>query len=62
MPSIKLAKDVDHAPSDFLAYLAWERQVNYWRDEWPDALKRHIINQAISQHKIKGTPAAIKGH
>ncbi|EMI9071349.1 phage tail protein I [Acinetobacter baumannii] len=60
LPSIKLAKDVDHAPSDFLAYLAWERQVNYWRDEWPDALKRHIINQAISQHKIKGTPAAIK--
>lgn len=60
LPSIKLAKDVDHAPSDFLAYLAWERQVNYWRDEWPDALKRHIINQAIPQHKIKGTPAAIK--
>ncbi|MCE6089839.1 phage tail protein [Acinetobacter baumannii] len=27
LPSIKLAKDIDHAPSDFLAYLAWERQV-----------------------------------
>ncbi|MCE6855322.1 phage tail protein I [Acinetobacter baumannii] len=59
-PSIRLAKDVDQTPAEFLAFLAWERQVNYWRDEWPDALKRRIINEAIPQHKIKGTPAAIK--
>lgn len=59
-PSIRQVKDVDKAPADFLAFLAWERQVNYWRDEWPDALKRRIINEAIPQHKIKGTPAAIK--
>ncbi|MBK0062617.1 MULTISPECIES: phage tail protein I [unclassified Acinetobacter] len=59
-PSIKLAKNVDQAPSEFLAFLAWERQVNYWRNEWPDSLKRQIINEAIPQHKIKGTPAAIK--
>ena len=59
-PSIRIIKDIDHVPSQFLPFIAWQRSVDYWDENWQDTLKRNVIKNSREQHRIKGTAAAIK--
>lgn len=52
--------NIDSAPDQFLNFLAIQHSVDYWRDDWSPSLKRAILKQSFSRHKIKGTPASIK--
>jgi len=60
LPSIRIIKDIDQVPAQFLPFIAWQKSVDYWDDNWQEALKRQVIKSSKEQHKIKGTPAAIK--
>ena len=60
LPSIRVIKDIDKVPDQFLPFMAWQRSVDYWDDNWQDSLKRKVIQESKNQHKLKGTAAAIK--
>lgn len=60
LSSIRIIKDIDLVPQQFLPFIAYQKSVDYWDDSWQDALKRQVIKDAKEQHKIKGTAAAIK--
>lgn len=60
LPSIRIIKNIDAIPSQFLPFIAWQRSVDYWDDNWQDAIKRSVIKSSKEQHKIKGTAAAIR--
>ena len=59
-PSLTLIQDFDLVPEDFLPALAWQESVDYWDHKFVPSLKRELIKKSRQQHKIKGTPAAIK--
>lgn len=59
-PSIRSVKNLDHVPSEFLPFIAWQKSVDYWDDNWPDALKRTVIKESRNFHRLKGTPVAIR--
>ena len=58
--SIRIIKDIDNVPEQFLPFIAWQKSVDYWDDNWQSSLKRDVIKKSKAQHKIKGTAAAIK--
>ena len=60
LPSIRIIKDIDQVPSQFLPFIAWQKSVDYWDDNWQEELKRKVIKESREQHRIKGTAAAIK--
>lgn len=60
LPSIRIIKDIDHVPSQFLPFIAWQKSVDYWDENWQEALKRKVIKESRDLHRLKGTPAAIK--
>ena len=60
LPSIRVIKDIDDVPSQFLPFIAWQRSVDYWDENWQDSLKRNVIKNSREQHRIKGVAAAIK--
>ena len=60
LPSIRIIKDIDQVPAQFLPFIAWQKSVDYWDENWQDTLKRQVIKDAKEQHKIKGTAAAIR--
>lgn len=60
LPSIRIIKNIDEVPAQFLPFLAYQKSVDYWDNNWQDALKRQVIKSSREQHKIKGTAAAIK--
>ena len=60
LPSIRGVKNIDHVPSQFFPFIAWQRSVDYWDDNWQDELKRTVIKESRDLHRLKGTPAAIK--
>ena len=60
LPSIRVTKDIDDVPSQFLPFIAWQKSVDYWDESWQDSLKRSVIKNSREQHRIKGTAAAIK--
>ncbi len=60
LPSVRVIKDIDHVPSQFLPFIAWQRSVDYWDENWQEALKRKVIKESRDLHRLKGTPAAIK--
>lgn len=47
-------------PADLLPWLAWERSVDYWRDDWSEQIKRDVIAASVAVHRKKGTLAALK--
>ena len=49
-----------NCPEDFLPVLAWALSVDVWDDDWPDQVKRQVIDASPYLHEIKGTPLAIK--
>lgn len=60
LPSIRIIKDIDNVPSQFLPFIAWQKSVDYWDETWQEALKRKVIKESRELHRLKGTPAAIK--
>lgn len=46
--------------SELLPWLAWALQVDVWDNGWSDNAKRAVIRGAITVHRRKGTPWAIK--
>lgn len=60
LPSIRIIKDIDHVPSQFLPFIAWQKSVDYWDENWQEELKRKVIKESRDLHRLKGTPAAIK--
>ena len=60
LPSIRIIKDIDQVPAQFLPFIAWQKSVDYWDEDWQEALKRNVIKNSREQHRIKGTAAAIK--
>lgn len=58
--SIRIIRDIDHAPALFLPFIAYQRSVDYWDENWQDSLKRKVIQESKNQHKLKGTAEAIK--
>ena len=60
LASIRVIKNIDEVPTQFLPFIAYQKSVDYWDDNWQDALKRQVIKSSRDQHKIKGTTAAIK--
>ena len=60
LPSIRIIKDIDQVPAQFLPFIAWQKSVDYWDENWQDALKRKVIKESRDLHRIKGTAAAIK--
>lgn len=60
LPSIRIIKNIDEVPAQFLPFIAYQKSVDYWSDDWQEELKRQVIQQSREQHKIKGTAAAIK--
>ena len=60
LPTIRVVKDIDDVPAQFLPFIAWQKSVDYWDENWQDSLKRSVIKNSREQHRIKGTAAAIK--
>lgn len=52
---IRAVSRPEDCPAELLGYLAWARSVDLWREDWPVALKRHVIARAYLDQKLKGT-------
>jgi hypothetical protein len=57
---IDTVKQPQATPAQFLAFLAWERSVDIWNQDWPDQIKRNVIAASIPLHFKKGTAYAIE--
>ena len=47
-------------PEALLPWLAWALSVDDWDSLWPESIKRNLIAESISIHRIKGTVSAIR--
>ena len=52
--------DPAKCPVGLLPWLAWERSVDYWRDDWSEQTKRDVIAASVAVHRKKGTLAAVR--
>lgn len=43
-----------------LELLAWQEHVDFWRPQWPRAVREDLVRNATRWHRIKGTPAGMK--
>lgn len=50
----------DHVAARFLPFLAWGLHVDFWRDFWPEELKRQLIAGSFEWHRKKGTIWAVR--
>ena len=50
----------DSCPNNLLPWLAWQRSVDTWNNDWADGVKRQQIKSAYRVHQLKGTAAAVK--
>lgn len=50
----------DSCPTHLLPWLAWALQVDIWDSGWSEDAQRAVIRGAITVHRRKGTPWAIK--
>ena len=60
LPSIRIIKDIDQVPSQFLPFIAWQKSVDYWDENWQVVLKRKVIKESRDLHLLNGTPIVIK--
>lgn len=60
LASIKVIRDIPTVPAQFLSFIAYQNSVDYWDENWQDSLKRKVIQDSKSQHKLKGTVEAIR--
>ncbi|EJF1946197.1 phage tail protein I [Salmonella enterica] len=56
---IRWIKNPDLCPAEYLAWLAWGRNIAGWDDAWPEAKKREAIRQAYAGHCHHGTVGAV---
>ncbi|UTZ44641.1 phage tail protein I [Vibrio campbellii] len=47
-------------PLEVLPFLAWALSVDMWRSDWPETVKRRIVANSKSVHRIKGTRPAVE--
>lgn len=47
-------------PAHLLPWLAWAVSVDEWRDGWSEQQRRNAIADSITNHRIKGTRAAVE--
>ena len=52
-------KRADECPANLLPWLAWERGIDVWRDDWSDDYKREMISNIGAIKRKKGTHWAI---
>lgn len=52
--------DAQTCPERFLPWLAWGLAVDRWDDDWNADLKRAVIENSLSTHKIRGTRRAVR--
>lgn len=57
---IRRQKDPLLCEVSILPLLAWERSVDLWVDEWPEAKRRDVVDRWHQYERLKGTPAAIR--
>lgn len=54
------AFDPDRISMDRLPWLAWALNVDGWRDDWSEEVKRATVRNALAYHGKKGTIAGLK--
>lgn len=47
-------------PAELLPWLAWALSVDEWDSDWPDSIKRSVIEQSVAIHRKKGTVHAVR--
>lgn len=52
---ITKVKDALQCDARFLGVLGWERSVDLWYDDWPEAKKRHVVDRWFEYERLKGT-------
>lgn len=52
---ITKVKDALQCDARFLGVLGWERSVDLWYDDWPEAKKRHVVDKWFEYERLKGT-------
>lgn len=57
---IRRSKDPWTCPEHLLNFLAFERSVDIWDENWPVWKKRSVIASAPADHRIKGTEAGAR--
>ena len=55
---VRTLRTVATCPEEWLPYLAWERGLDAWSDEWPIYVKRAAVAGSFMLHAAKGTVAA----
>lgn len=58
--AIRVSKDVLSAPANFIPYLAFERFIGVWNDEWPIEKKRVVLAKAFRLHRLVGTEQGLR--
>ncbi|HAK8511673.1 TPA: phage tail protein I [Salmonella enterica] len=56
---IRWIKNPDLCPAEYLAWLAWGRNIAGWDDTWSEEKKRDAIRQAYAGHCHHGTVGAV---
>jgi len=50
----------DECPPEILPWLAYERAVGSWNSNWPLAVKRNVVAQAINVARMRGTAESVR--
>jgi phage tail P2-like protein len=50
----------DTCPMETLPWLAWAVGVEAWRSEWPEAIKRALVRNAIQVQRQRGTLKSVR--
>lgn len=50
----------DDCPVELLPWLAWALSVDTWNPDWPEYIKRAVVNAAVETARLKGTVSAVK--
>lgn len=58
VPFVDLRR-VEHCPVPFLAWLAWDHRVEYWKSDWSEAEKRQAISESKTFNAQRGTRSSI---
>lgn len=59
IPFVELHR-VELCPVQFLAWLAWDHRVEYWRSDWNEAEKRQAISESKAFNAQRGTRSSIE--